>query len=196
MTQIALFASGNGTNAENIAKYFANSTHIKVSVIVSNNPNAFVHQRAKALNIPSYSFSKDTFKEGDDLLNLLSDYKIDFIVLAGFLLKIPDSLLKRYPKNIINIHPALLPKYGGKGMFGDTVHKKVIEMADTKSGITIHYVNNKYDEGEIIFQEVCNVNLNDTYEDVAKKVHALEYTHFPRVIEEVILGDVNNKKMH
>lgn len=190
MTQIALFASGSGTNAENIVKYFAKSTQIEVSVIISNNPHAFVHQRAAALNIPSYSFPKDTFKDGEDLLKLLSDYKIDYIVLAGFLLKIPDSLLKKFPKRIINIHPALLPKHGGKGMFGDNVHKKVIEMGDTKSGITIHYVNDKYDEGEIIYQESCIVNPDDTYEDVAKKVQALEYANFPRVIEEVILGKI------
>ena len=190
MTQIALFASGSGTNAENIAKYFANSTQIKISVIISNNPHAFVHQRASVLNIPSHSFPKETFKDGRDLVKLLSDYKIDFIVLAGFLLKIPDSLLEIFPKRIINIHPALLPKYGGKGMYGDNVHKKVVEMGDTQSGMTIHYVNEKYDDGEIIFQASCIVNPNDSYEDVAKKVQALEYKHFPRIIEEVISGKI------
>ena len=190
MTQIALFASGSGTNAENIAKYFANSTQIKISVIISNNAQAFVHQRAIALNIPSHTFPKEAFKDGRGIVKLLSDYKIDYIVLAGFLLKIPDSLLEIFPKRIINIHPALLPKYGGKGMFGDNVHKKVIEMGDSKSGITIHYVNDKYDDGEIIFQESCIVSPNDSFEDVAKKVHTLEYTHFPRVIEEVILGKI------
>ena len=190
MTQIALFASGSGTNAENIAKYFANSTQIKISVIVSNNPNAFVHQRAKALNIPSYTLTKEAFTDGEDLIKLLLDCNIDFIVLAGFLLKIPDSVLERFPKRIINIHPALLPKHGGKGMFGDNVHKKVIEMGDLKSGITIHYVNEKYDDGEIIFQESCIVEPEDSYEDVAKKVHTLEYNHFPQIIEEVILGKI------
>ena len=190
MTQIALFASGSGTNAENIAKYFTNNPLIKVSVIVSNNPHAYVHQRASALCIPSYSFTNDSFKDGKELLQLLAKYEIDFIVLAGFLLKIPDILLQRYPKKIINIHPALLPKYGGKGMYGDHVHKKVIEMGDTKSGITIHYVNQKYDEGEIIFQESCIISPKDSYEDVAKKVHDLEYAHFPHIIEGVILNRI------
>lgn len=188
MTKIALFASGSGTNAENIVKYFSNSSQIEVSVIISNNPDAYVHKRAKALSVPSYSFSKDKFKDGEELLKLLTEYKIDFIVLAGFLLKISDSLLERFPKKIINIHPALLPKHGGKGMFGDRVHKKVIEMGDTKSGITIHYVNDKYDEGEIIFQDFFDIDPEDTYQDVAEKVHKLEYSFFPRIIEEVILG--------
>ncbi|MGV8962454.1 MAG: phosphoribosylglycinamide formyltransferase [Candidatus Saccharimonadaceae bacterium] len=188
MTHIALFASGNGTNAENIASYFANNPEIRVSVIISNKPNAFVHQRATALNIPSYSFSKDEFKESNSLLQLLKEYSIDFIILAGFLLKVPEQILEMFPKRIINIHPALLPKHGGKGMYGDCVHKKVIEMGDTKSGITIHYVNGKYDDGEIIFQETCDINPQDTYNDVAKKVHELEYMHFPHIIEEIILG--------
>lgn len=188
MTQIALFASGSGTNAENIVNYFTKNAQIQVSVIVSNNAEAFVHHRAKALNIPSYSFTKDAFKDGDDILKLLVEQEVDFIVLAGFLLKIPASLIEKYPKRIINIHPALLPNHGGKGMFGDRVHKKVIEMGDTKSGITIHYVNEKYDEGEIIFQESFIIDPDDSYEDVAMKVHALEYAHFPRIIESVILS--------
>ena len=188
MTQIALFASGNGSNAENIADYFTNSSHIKVSLVISNKTDAFVHQRAKDLDIPSYSFTNQQFKQGTDILTLLADNNIGFIVLAGFLLKVPHLLLSEYPNKIINIHPALLPKYGGKGMYGDRVHKKVIEMGDKKSGITIHYVNEKYDEGEIIFQESCNIDPEDNYEDVAKKVHKLEYNYFPRIIEDVILG--------
>ena len=190
MTQIALFASGSGTNVENIAKYFTNNPNIKVSLIVSNNPQAYVHKRAAALSIPSYSFSNDSFKDVNELIQLLVTYRIDYIVLAGFLLKVPEILINRYPKKIINIHPALLPKHGGKGMYGDHVHKKVVEMGDIESGITIHYVNEKYDEGEIIFQESCIVEPVDTYEDVAKKVHALEYAHFPRVIESVILSEI------
>ncbi|NLZ95446.1 MAG: phosphoribosylglycinamide formyltransferase [Bacteroidales bacterium] len=190
MTQIALFSSGNGTNAENIAKYFNKSTQINVVLVVSNNKNAFVHQRAKTLNIPSYSFSNKEVIEGRNILKLLSNYNIEYIILAGFLLKIPDILLNSFPNRIINIHPALLPKHGGKGMYGDNVHKKVIETGDTKSGITIHYVNEKYDEGEVIFQKSCNINLKDTYKDVANKVHKLEYAHFPRIIEEVILGKI------
>ena len=189
MIQIALFSSGNGTNAENIAKYFDKSTQIEVSLLVSNKQDAYVHQRAKALNIPSYSFTKEEIMQGSQLLKLLFDYDIDYIILAGFLLKVPDLLLEKFPNKILNIHPALLPKYGGKGMYGDRVHKKVIEMGDSKSGITIHYVNDKYDEGEIIFQISCDILPQDTYEDVAKKVHKLEYAHFPCVVENVILGN-------
>ena len=187
MTQIALFASGNGTNAENIGIYFANSTHMKVSLVISNKTDAFVHERAKALEIPSYSFTNEQFREGTHILSLLLRNKIDFIVLAGFLLKVPNLLLRKYPNRIINIHPALLPKYSGKGMYGDWVHKKVIEMRDSKSGITIHYVNEKYDEGEIIFQQTCNIDPADNYEDVARKVHELEYKFFPQIIEDVII---------
>ena len=189
MTQIALFSSGNGTNAENTANYFEKNSQIKVAVIISNKQNAYVHQRAKVLKIPSYSFSKNEIMEGTSLLKLLSEYKIDYIILAGFLLKVPQTILNNFPNKIINIHPALLPKYGGKGMYGDNVHKKVVEMRDSKSGITIHYVNEKYDEGEIIFQESCTISPEDTYKDVARKVHNLEYAHFPRVIEEVILSN-------
>ena len=188
MTHIALFSSGNGTNAENIAKYFNKSSKIKVAVVISNKQDAFVHQRSKALNIPSYSFTKEEIMNGTQLLKLLHEYSIDYIILAGFLLKIPEALLNNFPNKIINIHPALLPKYGGKGMYGDNVHKKVIEMKDTKSGITIHYVNEKYDDGEIIFQKSCSILPEDTYKEVAQKVHKLEYAHFPRIIEEVILG--------
>ena len=190
MTKIALFASGNGTNAENIVKYFSKNPEIRVSMIISNNSKAYVHQRAKSLSIPSYTFSKDKFNDGEDILEILRQNRIDFIVLAGFLLKIPSSLIEKFPNKIINIHPALLPKHGGKGMFGDMVHKKVIEVGDTKSGITIHYVNEKYDEGEIIFQKSCTINPQDSYKEVATKVHALEYKHFPRIIEDVILGNI------
>lgn len=189
MIQIALFASGNGTNVENIAKHFAHHPKIKVALVVSNKADAYVHHRAKTLKIPSYSFSYEQFKEGDQILSLLLANKIEFVVLAGFLLKVPNLLLENYPNKIINIHPALLPKHGGKGMYGDWVHKKVIEMGDNKSGITIHYVNDKYDEGEIIFQHSIPILPQDTYKDVAEKVHKLEHAFFPRIIEEVILGE-------
>ena len=190
MTQIALFSSGNGTNAENIIKYFKKSTDINVAMVVSNNQNAFVHQRAKLLNVPSYTFTKKEITEGSAVLSLLKKHHIKYIILAGFLLKIPYTVLNSFPNRIINIHPALLPKHGGKGMYGDNVHKKVIEERDSQSGITIHYVNEKYDDGEIIFQATCNIQPNDTYEDVAQKVHKLEYAHFPHIIEEIILGKV------
>ena len=193
MTHIALFSSGNGTNAENIAKYFDKSSKIKVAVIVSNKQNAFVHQRAKALDIPSYTFGMNEIMDGDKLLKLLAEYNVQYIILAGFLLKIPSSLINKFPNKIINIHPALLPKYGGKGMYGDNVHKKVVEMGDEQSGITIHYVNEKYDDGEVIFQESCNILPKDNYKDVAQKVHELEYAHFPRIIEKVILNKIAEK---
>lgn len=188
MKKIAIFASGSGSNAENIIKYFQENNTGKVDLILSNKADAFVHQRAKNLNIESVSFSKDDLANSDKVVELLKNRGIDFIVLAGFLLKIPANLLQAYPNHIINIHPALLPKYGGKGMYGDNVHKAVIASGDKESGITIHYVNENYDEGNIIFQAKCAVDENDTYEDVAKKVHTLEYMHFPVVIENILKG--------
>lgn len=187
MKQIAIFSSGNGTNAENIIQYFSNHPKIKVALVISNKIDAYVHVRAKNLGVASYSFSNETFKEGVEIAQFLSEHEIDFIVLAGFMIKVPDAILRIYRDKIINIHPALLPKYGGKGMYGDNVHKKVVEMKETQSGITIHYVNERYDEGEIIFQASCEIHPFDNYEDVAKKIHTLEYEHFPRIVEEVCL---------
>lgn len=186
MTKIAIFASGSGSNAENIAKYFEGNSNIEITLIVSNKKDAFVHERAKTLGIQSVTFTKNEFETTDDVVNYLRDRHIDFIILAGFLLKVPDNILKAYPNKIVNIHPALLPKHGGKGMYGDNVHKSVIEDGDTESGITIHYINENYDEGDIIFQAKCTVCKGDTYEDVAKKVHILEYTHFPVIIENIL----------
>lgn len=186
MTNIALFSSGNGSNAENIIKHFQGHSQIHISVVISNRKDAYVHKRVNDLKTPSYTFTKDEIQQGTQLLKLLTAYDIDYIVLAGFLLKVPSVLLEKYPQRIINIHPALLPKYGGKGMYGDNVHKKVVEMGDDKSGITIHYVNDEYDEGEIIFQKSCDVISGDTYEDVARKVHSLEYEYFPHIIENII----------
>lgn len=186
MKNIAIFASGSGTNAENIASFFKNSADVKISLIVSNKKDAFVHERAKKMDIESVTFSKQEFETTDKVLDLLKERNIDFIVLAGFLLKVPRNLLDAYPNKIINIHPALLPKFGGKGMYGDAVHKAVVEAGETQSGITIHYVNENYDEGAIIFQATCDVAESDTFEDVAKKVHTLEYMHFPIVIERLL----------
>ncbi len=191
MIRIAIFASGSGSNAENIAVYFRNREDIGVSVIVSNKRDAYVHERARKLGIPSYTFSKAEFDEGSAVLDTLHEYKTDFIVLAGFLLKVSQPLLDAYPGRIVNIHPALLPKYGGKGMYGDRVHREVLAAGETKSGITIHYVNERYDEGDIIFQTTCDLQPGDTPEEVAGKVHALEYTHFPRVIEAVVTGQTS-----
>ncbi|WP_185154644.1 phosphoribosylglycinamide formyltransferase [Dysgonomonas sp. 511] len=183
---IAIFASGSGSNAENIAKYFQGNPNISVSLIVSNKKDAYVHQRAKNLGVESVSFSKEDFLSTDKVLKCLCTKDIEFIVLAGFLLKIPQNLIDAYPNGIINIHPALLPKYGGKGMYGDNVHKAVVGNREKESGITIHYVNENYDEGAIIFQAKCDVAPTDTYEDVAEKVHTLEYKHFPVVIDKLL----------
>ncbi|HMM01673.1 MAG: phosphoribosylglycinamide formyltransferase [Dysgonomonas sp.] len=186
MTKIAIFASGSGSNAENIIKYFANNEGVNIKLIVSNKEDAYVHQRAKNLGIESVTYSASDFYHTDKVLECLLQKEIDFIVLAGFLLKIPENLLRAYPNKIINIHPALLPKFGGKGMYGDNVHKAVVESGETESGITIHYVNENYDEGTIIFQAKCPVSATDSYEDVAKKVHALEYTYFPVIIDKLL----------
>jgi phosphoribosylglycinamide formyltransferase-1 len=183
MIRIAIFASGNGSNVENITKYFQNHATVEISLVLTNNPNAYVIERAKNLGIKSLVFSKTEFLENDKILHYLKENDIKLIVLAGFLLKIPENIIKVFPDKIINIHPALLPKYGGKGMYGDKVHRAVVKNKETESGITIHYVNEYYDEGEIIFQAKCAVLPNDSYEDVAAKIHKLEYEHFPKVIE-------------
>ena len=186
MRKIAIFASGSGTNAENIIKYFADSQDIKVVLVVSNNPKAGVHARANQLSIPSVTFTNEEFVDGRKVLKKLSKYQVDWIVLAGFLRKISPALLKAYSDKIINIHPALLPKYGGKGMYGMRVHEAVVAAGDRESGITIHYVNENYDEGKIIFQTSCPVLPTDTPEEVASKVHVLEYTHYPQVIKSTV----------
>lgn len=183
--KIALFASGSGSNAENIVHFFSEKPNFEFSVILSNKADAFVHERAKKLQIPSFTFSREDFLEGEKILNFLKQHQIDYVVLAGFLLKIPSVLIQAFPQKIINIHPALLPKYGGKGMYGMRVHQAVAEAGETESGITIHYVNENYDEGSIIFQAKCPVLETDTPEMIADKVHALEYAYFPKVISEV-----------
>lgn len=186
MRNIAIFASGSGSNAENIIRYFSNSKSVRVSLVLSNNREAFVLKRSAALNVRSVFFDrKELYSEGK-VLRYLREYRIDFIVLAGFLWLIPDEILKLYEKKIVNIHPALLPGYGGKGMYGDRVHKAVIGDRATESGITIHYVNESYDEGDIIFQARCRVEPEDTPETLAARVHALEYKHFPAIIEELV----------
>jgi phosphoribosylglycinamide formyltransferase-1 len=183
--RIALFASGSGSNAENIVRYFAKNEQFSFPVIVSNKVDAYVHQRAKNLEIPSVTFSASDFKNGTQVLDFLSENKIDAIILAGFLLKIPEVLIQAYPNKIINIHPALLPKYGGKGMYGHFVHDAVKAAGETESGITIHYVNEHYDEGTIILQEKCQLTSLDTPDSIAQKVHELEYIYFPKAIEQI-----------
>lgn len=190
MYKIAIFASGSGSNAENIANYFKDKPVAEVGLILTNKADAYVLERAKKLAIESVVFSSEQLKSGE-LVNLLKNKGIDFIVLAGFLLKIPENLIVAFPNKIINIHPALLPKYGGKGMYGDAVHKAVVVNKEKESGITIHYVNEHYDEGAIIFQAKCAVIESDTYEEVAYKIHQLEYEHFPRVIEQILEAHPN-----
>lgn len=191
MINIAIFASGSGTNAENIIKYFEKLKNIKISLILSNKKDAFVLKRAENFNIPSYVFNKNEFNKTNIVTNVLKSYNIDFIVLSGFLLLIPQNLILAYKNKIINIHPALLPKYGGKGMYGMNVHNAVIESNEQQSGISIHYVNNKYDEGNIIFQAKCKIDKNESPESLANKIHELEYKYFPKIIENVI-----NKKFY
>lgn len=186
MIHIAILASGSGSNAENIADFFSGSDDIQVSLIISNSRDAYVHERASKLGIPSCTFSREAFGEGTPVLKKLREYNTDFIVLAGFLLKVSQPLLDAYPGRIVNIHPALLPGYGGRGMYGDKVHRSVIDAGEKVSGITIHYVNEHYDEGNIIFQATCEVEASDTPDDLARKVHALEYAHFPRVIASLV----------
>jgi phosphoribosylglycinamide formyltransferase-1 len=186
--KIAIFASGSGSNAENIASYLFSNLEIEFPLIVSNKIDAFVHKRAKKLKIPSFTFSKNEFEDGKPVLNLLEKYKIDGIVLAGFLLKMPKIILDEFPQKIINIHPALLPKYGGKGMYGDRVHEAVYAAKENVSGITIHYVNENYDEGNIIFQAQCAITKQDTPNDIAAKVHTLEYEWYPKIVEKVFLS--------
>jgi phosphoribosylglycinamide formyltransferase 1 len=188
MIRIALFASGNGTNAQRIIEYFKDHPSVRVEIILSNNPGAFVLERARLAKIPSVSFNRKEFYESNFILDLLTVQGISFIVLAGFLWLIPRNLLEAFQGRIINIHPALLPKYGGKGMYGMKVHEAVIASGEKESGITIHQVNERYDEGEMLFQAKCPVEAGDTPETLAARIHELEYAWFPKVIEEILLG--------
>jgi phosphoribosylglycinamide formyltransferase-1 len=186
MIRIAILASGSGTNAENMINYFIKSDAISVVLVLSNKKDAKVLERASRLNIPNKSFGKNDFIDTDEVLNLLKE-NADYIILAGFLWKIPEKIIAAFPNKIINIHPALLPKYGGKGMYGMHVHNAVVENREKQTGITIHYVNENYDEGAIIFQKSFEVLKSDSPEDVAEKIHKLEYEYFPKVIEKAIL---------
>ncbi len=190
MKKIAIFASGNGSNAQNIAEYFENDPLISVQLILANKKDAFVLERAKKLNIASVVFNRVDFYTSNTVLKKLEEHKIDFVVLAGFLWLIPENLIQKYPQKIINIHPALLPKYGGKGMYGEKVHEAVHTAGDAESGITIHYVNKEYDEGMIVFQVRTKIDKTDTPDSIAEKVHALEYEHFPQIIESCVLSEI------
>lgn len=186
MKRIVIFASGSGTNAENLITYFKNRTHASVIQVLTNNSHAKVLDRAKNLQVSALSFNRIAFSQTDDVLNILKASNPDLIVLAGFLWKFPEFILNSFPNKVINIHPALLPKYGGKGMYGMLVHQAVVDNKETETGITIHYVNENYDEGAIIFQAKCHVLPTDTAQDVAAKIHELEMEHFPKVVERLL----------
>jgi len=188
MKRIAIFASGSGSNAEAIARYFADRTEAEVSLILTNNPEAGVIQRARRLHIPAVVFSKKMLYESERVVALLLNQQVDLVVLAGFMMLVPENLIRAFPQRIVNIHPALLPQYGGKGMYGHFVHEAVVAAGEAQSGITIHYVNEVYDEGEIIFQATCALLPTDTPDDVARKVQALEHEHYPRVVGQLVAG--------
>lgn len=193
MKRIVIFASGSGSNAENLIRFFQNNAHVEVTHILTNNPHAKVLERAKNLNISAFSFNRQAFSKSDDVLNVLKTFQPDLIVLAGFLWKFPEHILAAFPNKVINIHPALLPNYGGKGMYGMHVHQAVVTNKETKTGISIHLVNEHYDQGALIFQTTCPVLPTDTAEDVAKKIHALEMEHFPKVIEKLLIPSLKEK---
>ncbi len=186
MKRIAIFASGSGSNAQKIIEHFQASEKVKIAVIVCNKPGAGVVAIAEHNSIPVLLVEKERFFRGDSYINELKEYKIDFIVLAGFLWKIPLALIQSYPNHIINIHPALLPKYGGKGMYGQQVHQAVIENNEKESGITIHYVDEQYDNGDTLFQATCPVLKDDTSSSLALRIQLLEHEHYPKVIEDLL----------
>lgn len=184
--KIIIFASGSGTNAENIIKFFQNSVNTEVAAVFSNRRSAGALKKAHDLNVKALLFDKEAFYHSNDILNIIKDIEPDLIVLAGFLWLFPSKIIREFPDKIINIHPALLPKFGGKGMYGAKVHESVIAKREKESGISIHYVNEKYDEGQMIFQATTPVDENDTPESLAGKIHELEYRHFPQVIQQLL----------
>lgn len=187
MNRIAIFASGAGSNAQKIIEHFSEHPSVEVALIVCNKPHAGVLNIAAAHSIETLLIEKEQFFRGDGYVPFLKEHKINWIILAGFLWKIPSMLIKAYPQHIINIHPALLPKYGGKGMYGHHVHEAVIAANETESGITIHYVDEQYDHGDTIFQARCEVKKDDTPETLVQRIHALEHQHYPQVIEQLLL---------
>ena len=184
--RLAIFASGNGSNFQRIAEYFSANAEIEIAMLYSNNSGAYALKRAANLNIPAIVFGREQFYNTSDILNDLYIRQIDWIVLAGFLWLVPTNILHAYEGRIINIHPALLPKYGGKGMYGMRVHEAIVAAGEAESGITIHLVNEHYDEGKVVFQARFPLLPGDSAEDIAKKIHELEYEHFPVVIAEIL----------
>ncbi|MGL4364713.1 MAG: phosphoribosylglycinamide formyltransferase [Bacteroidales bacterium] len=188
MNNLVIFASGSGSNAEQIIRYFQDKKKgVDVKFVLSNNPNAYVLERIKDYGVPGVVFSKEDLHSGK-ILQILQKHNVRMIVLAGFLWLMPKDIVRAFDRKIINIHPALLPRYGGKGMYGDNVHRAVKENAESETGITIHYVNEEYDKGSVIFQTRCKVELEDTPQTIAQKVHQLEHLHFAQVIEQEIAG--------
>ena len=184
---VAIFASGNGTNFQRIAEYFSDNSNVNIKLMICNNPDANVINRAIALNVHYEVITKNELKNRSGVLKTLKNNNIDFIVLAGFLLLIPDFIINEYPGKIVNIHPALLPKFGGKGMYGMHVHEAVIASKTRESGITIHYVNSKYDSGQIIFQTKCSIEDGDTPGTLAAKIHMLEQEYYPQILEKLFV---------
>jgi len=184
--RIAIFASGSGSNAQKIMEHFKYSDSAEVALVLSNNPEAFVLQRADNFEIPTHVFDKHDFYQTDEVVNLLKRLDIDLVVLAGFLWLVPENLLKAFPNKIINIHPALLPKFGGKGMYGDRVHKAILDAGEEEHGITIHFVNEHFDEGEVIYQAKFRVEPGDTLEIIKFNGQQLEHLHYPKVIENLL----------
>ncbi|MEG1635342.1 MAG: phosphoribosylglycinamide formyltransferase [Rikenellaceae bacterium] len=186
MTNIAIFVSGSGTNAENIISYFKGSKKVKVKILLSNKSDAFALERARRNGVPSLVFSSKELRESSLVEDALENCDVDIIILAGFLLLLPKKMIDKYRGRIINIHPALLPAYGGKGMYGENVHKAIVAAGEKESGITIHHVNENFDDGSIIFQAKCSLSPSESVESLAAKIHVLEQANFPRVIEEFI----------
>ncbi|NQX43457.1 phosphoribosylglycinamide formyltransferase-1 [Pedobacter steynii] len=184
--RIAIFASGSGSNAQKLMEHFKRSPEVEIALVLTNNPDAYVLQRADNFEIPSHIFDRNEFYHTDHIIDLLKNLEVDLIVLAGFLWLIPKKLIHEYPGRIINIHPAILPKFGGKGMYGDHVHKAVMEANETEGGITIHYVNENYDEGEYIYQAKYRIDKDDNLELIKFKGQQLEHQHYPRVVETII----------
>ncbi len=186
MKRIAIFASGSGTNFQQICEYFNENKHAKVEVLIVNKKNAYVRERAKNLGVEDFYFTREDFYNSNKIVDLLQSREIDMVVLAGFLWLVPENIIAAFPNKIVNIHPALLPSYGGKGMYGHHVHEAVIAARESKSGITIHYVNEMYDSGDIIFQAECQLTDQDTVETLEEKIHLLEKEHFPKVIDSIL----------
>ena len=187
MWNVTIFASGSGSNAENIFNYFKDSKLVRVGLLITDNPKAFVIERCRRHSVPCLVLSKRLIDDTDFMLGVLRDFRTNFVVLAGYIKLVPDYIVAAFDQRIVNIHPSLLPKHGGKGMYGSRVHQSVLDSGDKESGITIHFIDNDYDRGAVIFQAKCPVLPDDTSDTLAQRVHALEYEHYPKVIEDTII---------